>query len=62
MSDEEAEHYRERHPGTRLRSAEECYYHKLLIDSFENPEPVLANVGRWTERPTEVGSATPDGG
>ncbi|MDQ4129785.1 MAG: asparagine synthase B [Actinomycetota bacterium] len=55
MSNEEAEAHRARHPGIRLRSAEECYYHRLLLDAFEDPEPVVANVGRWTERPPEIG-------
>lgn len=57
MSDEEAKAHRERHPDTRLRSTEECYYHRLLLDAFEDPKPVLANVGRWTERPAEVAEA-----
>ncbi len=42
--------YRRRHPDTRLRSAEECRYHELLVDSLADPEPILANVARWAER------------
>jgi asparagine synthase (glutamine-hydrolysing) len=33
----------------RLRSSEECYYHKLLVDAFERPQTVLQNVGRWSQ-------------
>jgi asparagine synthase (glutamine-hydrolysing) len=46
--DERAEEYRAAHPQDRLRSAEECLYHRLLRQSFEAPEEVLANVARWT--------------
>ncbi len=35
---------------SQLRSAEECYYHQLLVDAYENPIPILANVGRWNQR------------
>lgn len=40
---------RERHPEARLRSAEECLYHHLLCQSFPDPAPVLATVGRWSQ-------------
>lgn len=40
--------YMKRHQRDRLRSAEECYYHQILVDGCESPEPVLKNVGRWT--------------
>jgi len=46
--DEPAKEYRAAHPQDRLRSAEECLYHRLLRQSFEAPEEVLANVARWT--------------
>ena len=45
------ERYRRRHPETRLRSEEECVYHALLATSYTDPEPVLANVARWSEQP-----------
>jgi len=48
---DEAQAYERLHPGTRLRSAEECFYHRLLCEVFEHPEPILANVARWAERP-----------
>jgi asparagine synthase (glutamine-hydrolysing) len=51
MSDAEVQAYRQQYPETQLRSAEECYYHKLFMEVFDNPAPVLANVGRWAERP-----------
>ena len=39
--------YRAQHPGQRLRSEEECYYHKLLCQAYTNPRPVLDNVAHW---------------
>jgi asparagine synthase (glutamine-hydrolysing) len=39
--------YAAQHAGDRLRTAEECLYHRLLVSQFEHPEAVLANVGRW---------------
>ncbi|MGD2080485.1 MAG: asparagine synthase B [Nitrospirota bacterium] len=54
MTEEEAEAYRLKFPETSLRSPEECHYHKLFMEVFENPEAVLRNVGRWAERPPEV--------
>ncbi|MGH8898479.1 MAG: asparagine synthase B [Egibacteraceae bacterium] len=42
--------YRQDHPEVWLRSAEECYYHRLLLEVFDDPEPILANVGRWVDR------------
>ncbi|MCB0208500.1 MAG: asparagine synthetase B, partial [Anaerolineae bacterium] len=47
----DVEAYRAKYPHTKLRSAEECFYHKLLVDGFEKPEVVLKNVARWAERP-----------
>jgi asparagine synthase (glutamine-hydrolysing) len=52
MPIEEAEAYRAAHAEARLRSAEECCYHKLLTDVFRDPRPVLENVARWTDRPS----------
>jgi asparagine synthase (glutamine-hydrolysing) len=40
--------YQASHATDRLRSAEECWYHQLLVDAFDDAEPVLANVGRWS--------------
>jgi len=46
----DVERYRATFPGTPLRSAEECLYHRLLCESLADPEPVLANVARWADR------------
>jgi asparagine synthase (glutamine-hydrolysing) len=43
----DAEAYMAEHARDRLRSAEECLYHKILTETFPRPELVLANVGRW---------------
>ncbi|REK09124.1 MAG: asparagine synthase B [Planctomycetota bacterium] len=51
MSEPAAVGYRTAHPEARLRSAEECTYHKILCESYDDPRPVLANVARWTDRP-----------
>ncbi|MCP9490131.1 MAG: asparagine synthase-related protein [Solirubrobacteraceae bacterium MAG38_C4-C5] len=39
---------------TQLKLPEECFYHHLPTTSLEHPEPVLANVARWTDRPAGV--------
>ena len=44
----DVEAYRARYPSDRLKSAEECFYHKLLVEQFARPQPVLDNVARWT--------------
>lgn len=44
---EEAARYAKQHGRARLRSAEECLYHHLLVQAYEAPEQVLANVARW---------------
>lgn len=41
--------YTAQYARDHLRSPEECYYHKLLVDSFSRPQPVLQNVGRWAQ-------------
>jgi asparagine synthase (glutamine-hydrolysing) len=46
----DVERYRATFPGTPLRSAEECLYHRLLCASLPDPEPVLTNVARWADR------------
>ncbi len=43
--------YRARHPGTDLRSVEECGYHQMLHDGVDHPEVVLPTVARWADRP-----------
>jgi asparagine synthase (glutamine-hydrolysing) len=57
MSAGEARAYRARHPQIYLRSAEECYYHRLLCEAFERPAPILANVARWARRPAAAAAA-----
>jgi asparagine synthase (glutamine-hydrolysing) len=42
------ENYQARFKADRLRSREECFYHSLLMEQFEKPEAILANVGRWS--------------
>jgi asparagine synthase (glutamine-hydrolysing) len=39
--------YQSQFQADRLRSDEECFYHQLLRAQFEQPDAVLANVGRW---------------
>jgi asparagine synthase (glutamine-hydrolysing) len=51
MGEGEARAYRRRHPAAQLRSAEECYYHRVLCEVFDRPAPILANVARWAQRP-----------
>lgn len=48
--DIDADAYRARYPDTMLRSAEECWYHQLLVASVPEPGVVLANVARWSDR------------
>ncbi|MBA2637676.1 MAG: asparagine synthase B, partial [Solirubrobacterales bacterium] len=38
-------------PQAGLRSAEEALYHRTLLEVFDHPEPILANVARWLDRP-----------
>ncbi len=55
MTDEgEAVKYRMEHRESRLRSAEECHFHRLFMSVYDYPEPILSNVGRWTDRPKWV--------
>lgn len=54
MSKAEAKQYGSEWPNTYLRSQEECYYHKTLVEKYDNPKPILDNVARWSERPQEV--------
>ncbi len=43
----DSEAYRAKFKSDRLRSGEECLYHRTLLEQFEQPQAVLANVGRW---------------
>ncbi|MEJ2657481.1 MAG: asparagine synthase B [Desulfobacterales bacterium] len=51
MGKSEMQNYRRRFPGTHLRSEEECQYHRILMDVFENPNVIFSNTGRWSHRP-----------
>ncbi|MFQ5745563.1 MAG: asparagine synthase B, partial [Acidobacteriota bacterium] len=51
----EAGQYSRHHPIARLRSPEECLYHKLLCEAYTDPTPIITNVSRWADR--EVGDA-----
>lgn len=44
--------YKRRYPEAKLRSAEECYYHQLLLRRCPNVAAVLPNVARWAQRPS----------
>lgn len=46
----EAKRYSWHHPTARLRSPEECLYHKLLCEAYSDPVPIIKNVARWTDR------------
>jgi asparagine synthase (glutamine-hydrolysing) len=48
---EAAAQYCDAHPEARLRSPEECYYHQVFRDVFEQPDRMTDNVARWSERP-----------
>lgn len=50
----DADAYAAVHSGDALRSAEECHYHRLLVDGVLDPSVVLPNVGRWTDRTTNA--------
>jgi len=54
MTDNEKALYQKKWSDTILRSSEECHYHKLFVEAYENPDPILKNVGRWAERPDEI--------
>lgn len=41
--------YTAQYTDDRIRSPEECFYHKLLVDAFDRPLTVLQNVGRWSQ-------------
>lgn len=54
MDEAEASKYRLDNRESRLRSAEECHFHQIFMSVFDDPEPILNNVGRWTDRPKWV--------
>jgi asparagine synthase (glutamine-hydrolysing) len=54
MSPWEADRYAARHPASRLRSAEECVYHRILCEAYTDPAPVLESVARWSDRPVSA--------
>ena len=39
--------YATQYSNDHLRSVEECFYHKLLVNAFGSPQVILNNVGRW---------------
>jgi asparagine synthase (glutamine-hydrolysing) len=45
-----ARRYSATHHSDALRSVEECYYHQLLVQPYERPRDVLADVSRWAPR------------
>ncbi|MFW6132783.1 MAG: asparagine synthase-related protein, partial [Planctomycetota bacterium] len=46
--------YAAAHPRGQLRSAEECGYHKMLREAYDDSAVVLDNVAHWTDRPDGV--------
>lgn len=54
MTGKEEDLYRKKWGGTMLRSSEECHYHRLFMEAYERPSPILRNVGRWAERPEGI--------
>ncbi len=54
MNNQEAARYQRLYAKSNLRSPEECHYHRLFMEVYDNPEPILSNVGRWAERPAWV--------
>lgn len=50
LTPEETLAYQRQHAECQLRSAEECIYHKILLEAYPQPEQVLNNVARWSMR------------
>ena len=46
--DIDVEAYQKQYQKHKLRSAEECFYHKLIVSSMDKPEGILSNIGRWS--------------
>ncbi len=53
MTEADAKQYAAKHEQWSLRSREECVYHKLMTEAFDDVEPVLDNTARWASRPFE---------
>ena len=51
MNGEQVQQYQKQYARTQLRSPEECYYHQIFMNVFDNPAAILNNVARWAERP-----------
>lgn len=58
MPSAEARQYSLHHPTARLRSSEECLYHKLLCEAYTDPVPIITNVARWGDRAVGDGMGT----
>ncbi|MFW5798227.1 MAG: asparagine synthase B [Planctomycetota bacterium] len=54
MPPEQAADYRKQHPDAVLRSDEECLYHRILAEQFDNSPVVLGNVAHWSMRPDHI--------
>jgi asparagine synthase (glutamine-hydrolysing) len=50
----EAPAYSAVHYQARLRSSEECAYHKLLTEAYSGSDVVLSNVARWVHREQDL--------
>lgn len=48
LAPERAGPYARAHGAARLRSREECVYHRLLADEFRDMTTVVSNIGRWS--------------
>lgn len=51
VTEKDAERYTLANSKDGLRSPEECHYHRVFMDVFDNPQQVLKTVGRWAQRP-----------
>ena len=51
INETEARKHSTHYPEAKLRSREECHYHRLFLDAYENPKAVFSNVARWADRP-----------
>ena len=58
MPPEGAKQYSLDHQIARLRSPEECLYHKLLCEAYTDPVPITMNVARWADRAAGDGKET----
>jgi asparagine synthase (glutamine-hydrolysing) len=58
LSAAEAAAYARYHVKARLRSPEECAYHKLLSDGYDGASVILDNVARWSHRPQGISAAS----